>query len=365
MVYKLKECRPCSRGSKLVSRMQRRECSKQQSNRDNSGSQEHTAGQYSTEGTAQGTEKDQFDDGLLFCRASEKDNIMVQKIEEMTNTKLDITWVPNSAYDNKVNATIASGSLPMVMNVQNNKLSTILSGVRSGMFWEVGPLLKDYPNLKGLYNEQTTYNASTDGKLYGMPHQRPLGLQMLLYRKDWLDNLGMKPPETIDDVYQMAKAFTEKDPDKNGKKDTYGLVEFMPKLLSQQGFGNALAWFGAPNGYGVKDGKLYPDFTTDEYLEAMKFYRKMFSEKLMNQDFAAIQQGQAWDGIAKEKAGIYPAVVAHATIPNWTALYQANPNAKLDFVTRIKGPKGRECSPPMGLMACICSPNPVSKRKLN
>jgi putative aldouronate transport system substrate-binding protein len=275
-----------------------------------------------------------------FAEPPKKDNIMVQKIEEMTNTKLDITWVPNSAYDNKVNATIASGSLPMVMNVQNNKLSTILSGVRSGMFWEVGPLLKDYPNLKGLYNEQTTYNASIDGKLYGMPHQRPLGLQMLLYRKDWLDNLGMKPPETIDDVYQMAKAFTEKDPDKNGKKDTYGLVEFMPKLLSQQGFGNALAWFGAPNGYGVKDGKLYPDFTTDEYLEAMKFYRKMFSEKLMNQDFAAIQQGQAWDGIAKEKAGMYPAVVAHATIPNWTALYQANPNAKLDFVTRIKGPKG-------------------------
>lgn len=59
---------------------------------------------------------------------------MVQKIEEMTNTKLDITWVPNSAYDNKVNATIASGSLPMVMNVQNNKLSTILSGCDPGCF---------------------------------------------------------------------------------------------------------------------------------------------------------------------------------------------------------------------------------------
>ncbi|MBO9609746.1 MAG: extracellular solute-binding protein [Paenibacillaceae bacterium] len=275
-----------------------------------------------------------------FAEPPKKDNIMIQKIEEMTNTKLDITWVPNSAYDNKVNATIASGSLPMVFNVQNNKLAPILTGVKSDMFWEVGPYLANYPNLKTLYNEQTTYNASIDGKLYGMPHQRPLGLQMLLYRKDWLDNLGLKVPQTIDDVYQMAKAFTEQDPDKNGKKDTVGFEEFMPSLISPQGFAVVAAWHGAPNGYGVKDGKLFPAFTTDEYLNAMKFYRKLFSEKTMNQDFAAIQQANAWDAIANGKAGMYPAVVAHATIPNWQPLYQSNPNAKLDFVTRIKGPQG-------------------------
>jgi putative aldouronate transport system substrate-binding protein len=274
-----------------------------------------------------------------FAEPPKKDNIMVKKLEEMTNTKLDITWVPSSAYDNKINATIASGELPMVMNVQNNKLPNILTGVRSGMFWELGPLLKDYPNLSKLYNEQTVYNASTDGKLYGLPHQRPLGLQMLLFRKDWLDNVGLKEPQTIDDVYQVAKAFTQKDPDKNGKDDTYGVVEFLPPN-SLQGFKVMLAWFGAPNGYGIKDGKLFPDFMSKEYFDAMQFYRKLFSEKLINQDFAAIQLGQAWDAIAKEKGGIYPGVVAHATIPNWQALYKANPDAKLDFITRIKGPVG-------------------------
>ncbi len=275
-----------------------------------------------------------------FAEPPAKDNIMIQKIEEMTNTKLDITWVPSSAYDNKVNASIASGSLPMVFNVQNIKLATILSGVKSDMFWEVGPYLQDYPNLKNLYNEQTTYNASIDGKLYGFPHQRPLGLQMLLYRKDWSDKLGLNEPKTIDDVYEMAKAFTEQDPDGNGKKDTYGLAEVSPNLTSPLGFAVAAAWHGAPNGYDVKDGKLLPSFMTQEYFDTMQFYRKLFSENLMNKDFAALQQAQAWELVASGKAGIYAGVVAHATIPNWQTLYQSNPDAKLDFVTRIEGPLG-------------------------
>ena len=45
-----------------------------------------------------------------------------------------------------------------------------------------------------------------------------------MIRKDWLAKLGLKEPQTVDDLYTIAKAFTEQDPDGNGKKDTYGLI---------------------------------------------------------------------------------------------------------------------------------------------
>jgi hypothetical protein len=32
-------------------------------------------------------------------------------------------------------------------------------------------------------------------------------------------------PETVDDLYKIAKAFTEQDPDQNGKDDTFGLAD--------------------------------------------------------------------------------------------------------------------------------------------
>lgn len=46
-----------------------------------------------------------------------KDSPYLKKIEEYTNTKLDITWVPGAgtAYDDKVSATIASGNMPDVI----------------------------------------------------------------------------------------------------------------------------------------------------------------------------------------------------------------------------------------------------------
>ena len=44
-------------------------------------------------------------------------------------------------------------------------------------------------------------------------------------------------PETLDDFYEVLKAFKEKDPDGNGKDDTYGMV--VPKWM---GLGNGSPW---------------------------------------------------------------------------------------------------------------------------
>ncbi len=44
-------------------------------------------------------------------------------------------------------------------------------------------------------------------------------------------------------------------------------------------------WFGAPNGWGEKDGKLVPEHQTEEYLEALNWMRKLCEEGLIKKDF--------------------------------------------------------------------------------
>lgn len=44
-----------------------------------------------------------------------------------------------------------------------------------------------------------------------------------MIRQDWLDNLNLQAPQTTDELYTVAKAFTDNDPDQNGKNDTYGI----------------------------------------------------------------------------------------------------------------------------------------------
>ncbi len=55
----------------------------------------------------------------------------------------------------------------MAILVTNNKDSNIVSAVESGMFWEVGPYLKDYPFLSKM-NKDTLNNTSVNGKIYGL-----------------------------------------------------------------------------------------------------------------------------------------------------------------------------------------------------
>jgi len=64
------------------------------------------------------------------------DSPVIQRLEEYTNTDVEIQFVPNSSYPDKMNTTFVSGNMPMVMVV--DKSPSFINAARSGAFWEVG-----------------------------------------------------------------------------------------------------------------------------------------------------------------------------------------------------------------------------------
>src|SRR5689334_10201779 len=44
-----------------------------------------------------------------------KENGIEKKIEEYTGTDLNVQWIPQSAFDDKVNVMVASGEMPTIM----------------------------------------------------------------------------------------------------------------------------------------------------------------------------------------------------------------------------------------------------------
>jgi putative aldouronate transport system substrate-binding protein len=270
------------------------------------------------------------------------DSPVIQAMEEYTGVDVDINWVPSTSYADKLNTTLASGSLPMVV-FADSKSPSIISACRAGAFWELGPYLKDYPNLSKA-NPVILYNSSIDGKTYGIYRGRDLGRNGIVYRKDWLDNTGLDVPKTIDDFYNMLKAFTYDDPDKDGKQDTYGMV-----VTKYNGpFKIMLTWFGAPNEWGDDgSGQLVPSFVTDEYMDCLKFWKKMYDEKLINQDFAAVDPGKWNDPIYAEKAGVKVDVLDDAG--RWEDQFKkAGINAVVDVIGAVEGPKGLRNLPTSG-----------------
>ncbi|MDQ0919203.1 extracellular solute-binding protein [Paenibacillus sp. V4I5] len=216
-----------------------------------------------------------------------KDNEIEKQIKAYTNTDLEIQWLPTSTYDEKVNVMVAASELPTVIKLGYN--ATSIGQMKSGLFWEIGPYIKDYKNLAA-QNQVFYDNLSVEGKLYGVPLFRDLGRAIIHYRKDWFDTMGLTPPKTLDDWYNIAKVLTLNDPDKNGKNDTYGLI--LEKKYNQD-VSSTLTRIavsqGAPNKWKIEsNGNFTPEFTTEPFFQTMKLFKRLYEEKLINQDFAAV-----------------------------------------------------------------------------
>lgn len=279
------------------------------------------------------------------------DSSVLKALEEKTNTKLTVSWVPSSSYTDKLSATVASGELPKTFVALEPKASNIVNAARSGMFWEVGPYLKSYPNLSKM-SDIVLKNVSIDGKIYGVFRERDLARFGLMIRQDWLTNLGLQAPKNVDELYTVLKAFATGDPDKNGKQDTIGLAVGM-QGSNIAGFKDILVYMGGPNEWELKDGKLVPAHMTAAYLETMKFYKKLYDEKIINQDFALVQDGRAV--MNKGQAGLWIDNMLDGKVIEEN-MKKVDPNAKINLINRISGPKGERTRAGAGYLGMYVIP---------
>ncbi|WP_248929156.1 extracellular solute-binding protein [Paenibacillus hamazuiensis] len=266
-----------------------------------------------------------------------KGNAVEQAIEKYTNTKLDFQWIPSSAYNDKINVMLASNEMPKLLKV--NQGPTVTNAIESQLFWEIGPYLKDYKNLNA-QNKQFYENIAVEGKIYGVPLYRNMGRGANVYRKDWMDNLKLAYPKTLDEWYNVLKALTLNDPDKNGKNDTYGMV--LHKTYNQ---GSAsiptrfAVMMGGINKWGVdKDGNFTPEYMTPEFFDVLKLFRRLYAENLINQDFAVLDATEAEKMMDTGRAGMRFGVATNGKSQQ-DRLNKTNPNAVVD-VASFEGPKG-------------------------
>ncbi len=258
------------------------------------------------------------------------DSPVMKALEEYLGVDLDIQWVTSSGYGEKVTAAMGSGTYPMVMLV-TEKSSSVINNSRAGTFWDITDKIDKYPNLSKA-NKTVLNNISIDGKVYGIYRARTLGRNGITIRKDWLNKLNMKMPETIDDLYNVIKAFKEQDPDGNGQNDTFGII----MTTATSTFDNLAIWFGAPNKWGEDaNGDLQPAHLTDEYFEAVKFVKKLYDEKLVNQDFATYD-GAKWDEqFISGNAGVIIDVADRAR-RDASNIAKVNPNAEVGVLGYVK-----------------------------
>lgn len=262
---------------------------------------------------------------------------LIQEIENRTQTKLELNWVPDGIYTDKMNTALTTNSLKKATYVKYTDYMLMKNSIRSGAFWDIGPYLAAYPNLKQL-NKEILGQAAVDGKIYGLYTERPSSRQGIIIREDWLNNLKLAKPTNLDELYQVLNAFTYGDPDRNGKDDTIGLTDRNDLVFGA--FKTISSYFGTPNNWGTDDArKLAPEFETQAYVDAMNYMKRLYDEKLINSDFAVTSKEVQRDKLIRGIAGVY--IGSMQDVQRLSDEAQLiNPKAKFTLVNHIEGPKG-------------------------
>mgnify|MGYP000108760343 FL=1 len=277
----------------------------------------------------------------------EKDRILLE-LQKRLNIKLEIVSIPWDQFPNKLNIMMASGEQLDLVNGEHGK--TLIEWARNGIILSYDEFLEDgkYPYVSSVINSEMYKGLKIDGKAY----YKPLGLCPqqwgYLIRQDWLDNVGLDIPTNIDEFYEVIKAFTYNDPDKNNKDDTYGLYvraggDSDPTEL--QTFSYILRAYavnaGANNWVELPDGTVTRYEASEAAKEGARFIARAIKDGLINKDWLSLKrdsaQGPESDDFAAGKYGIAP-----TSIPDVfnQKLMSVNPNAKLAFLPPLNGENG-------------------------
>ena len=277
-----------------------------------------------------------------------KDWVGYKRIKDELGINLILTQLPSSEgdQDTKINAAGAANTLPDLFMVSDNTFSNL---VKQKLVADVSSAFRLMPNrTKKLYDRDALADSTINKKVYGFSQPGSIVKnEGLLIRKDWLDKLGLAVPKTTEDFMKVMHAFTEKDPDGNGKADTYGYGAFLEVSPTNEGLGKRFdpifGAFGVAGTWDLASKKTAGlNINKPEYYDALVFVKRMVDEKVIDPNWLAYKKDDyraAWKqgrfGIMREQNA------AFASEPNYTPFNNNFPNGEWIVIDPPVGPKGK------------------------
>ena len=242
----------------------------------------------------------------FFGDASEYIDLKTQWMEMMTEkygVNVHVNYLPSSEYTANINKMISSGALTGLVGIYNT--SQVLQ------YKEMGAI---EPMTKYLENNETWNNLPQemreayliDGEVWALPMGDVYNMFTRTMRKDWLDNLGLEAPTTLDELYEVSRAFTYDDPDQNSENDTYGITSSGTWNLQ-----DIFAAFGVPllNGgdtsivFDQELGCWVDSMLKDSMVDCLNYLHKMYEEGILDPELFTKRGADMRETFWSNKAG--------------------------------------------------------------
>lgn len=161
------------------------------------------------------------------------------------------------------------------------------------LIYEQGVLLDDWTPyaeqiptyLESMTETQRAYYTTEEGKLKAISFAPGEQLWTFMIRQDWLDNLNLEMPTTVEEMLDVMRAFTFDDPDGNGKDDTYGFTAAGGGGVGE--LAHLLMMYDHPDIY-IKDGEVTNALVEGTYKSYLDLAKIIVEEGLINPDWYTI-----------------------------------------------------------------------------
>lgn len=232
--------------------------------------------------------KDPLDKGGLM------DKTILKEALEKTGIAFEVEEVSAAAWDEKVAVIFASNELPDLICGEIKSLINY-----TDQCVDLTDLLPVYaPFTNQFLTQQYPAAARAEafgGRLYSLPSIRVNNLYPSLgfweINTEWLKRVGMEIPTTVDELYEVLKAFKEKDANGNGDPGDEIPYSFV-KLPDDVGLLNMMNCFGMINDGAnksqqyimVENGKVIFTGADQRFYDMLAYLHKLYAEGLMDKD---------------------------------------------------------------------------------
>lgn len=265
---------------------------------------------------------------------AEDADVIKPLIEEALGIELE--WnIVTSEYDSQLNIRLAGGTPPDIFAV-NRTMMPIFA--KQGLLLDLDPYLDKLPHVAEEFTQVDLDRGRYAGTLYTFARRPYLPYAKFHIRMDWLENLGLAVPVTLEEYRDTLIAFTDNDPDGNGKNDTYG--------YTGEGLDAFSPFYGAfgttiPGQFMVKEGKVVFSTLDPAAKDAIAYINTLVQANVLDPEIMTNTSEEHANKAYKGECGAINLGFWGIIKPDCVEKIKAvNPNADWQLIPAPAGPAG-------------------------
>lgn len=243
-----------------------------------------------------------------------EDNAYTRYLRKMLNIQNDNVYMEREdRYDELVNILAKDQTLPNVLVISDRAILKEL--VENDLIEDLTDVYENCttPRIKEMfesYGSDLWDMGSFDGRLMAIPETvTDHGPRLLWLRKDWMDELGLEEPKTLEDAFDIIESFVINKMGTSDGEEPVGLVcdtDLVGNTSSSYSVEPVFDKFHAsPQQWVNQNGQIVYGSVTQETQNALSYLHELYERGVLDQNFALRAQNNLRDLVVDGKCGAF------------------------------------------------------------